>query len=231
MAENELLQHERRRIALFPLPNVVHFPHTDLRLHIFETRYRQLIAELQDLDEDQRLIGMVLLEASESGGSAQIYRTGTAGRLTEVEPLPDGRYNIVLHGVFRFTVEREVSGTPYRQAVVRELEEARVDRLSDAWREPLDELEQLAQSLATDMPDNFPLDPETASSIVAEGQPEALINLLAAEIELSPQQKIKLLSQELPQRLVSILRVLRANRRSLDLLLPYRHLASGVSGN
>jgi Lon protease-like protein len=104
------------RLALFPLPNVVLFPDARLPLHMFEPRYRQLAA---DALAGERVIGMVLLrpEADASQTRAPIFEVGCAGRISESQALPDGRYNLVLDGARRFHIlEEEPSETPYRVA-------------------------------------------------------------------------------------------------------------------
>ena len=74
-------------IAIFPLPNVVHFPDTDLRLHIFEPRYRQLINDLIERPKEERLIGMVLQSGPppDADTPPPVHPLGTAGQLIEVE--------------------------------------------------------------------------------------------------------------------------------------------------
>ena len=112
-------------LPLFPLPNVVHFPGTLLPLHIFEPRYRAMVRDLLDLPEPERLVGMLLSGGPpEPGEGAQtLVLPGTAGRLVGVEPLADGRFDILLHGEFRFEIAEEVGGKPYRRARVRPLPE------------------------------------------------------------------------------------------------------------
>jgi Lon protease-like protein len=109
-------------IQLFPLPNLVLFPYTDVPLHIFEPRYRQMIA---DIAEGDRVIGMMLLK--ENGESdyyanpdlyTDIYTIGCAGKIDRLVRLPDGRFNLVLQGLREFKVTREIRERPYRQAVV-----------------------------------------------------------------------------------------------------------------
>jgi len=107
-------------IPLFPLPNAVLFPGVPLPLHIFEPRYRDMVRDA--MSGDARLIGMVLLRGDwreDYLGRPEIFTTGCAGRMVNVESLPDGRYNILLQGVREFVVEREVGNTTYRQAEVR----------------------------------------------------------------------------------------------------------------
>jgi Lon protease-like protein len=101
-------------IPLFPLPNVVLFPNVFLPLHIFEPRYRQMVADA--LQED-RIIGMTLLrpgyEANYEGRPA-IYEIGCAGVITHSQPLGDGRYDIVLRGMEKFRIRSEDHTRSYR---------------------------------------------------------------------------------------------------------------------
>jgi len=83
-------------LPLFPLPNVVLFPDVFLPLHIFEARYRDMVADAVASD---RMIGMVLLRPGwerDYDGRPPLYRVGCSGVVTHVERLPDGRYNLVL---------------------------------------------------------------------------------------------------------------------------------------
>ena len=105
-------------IPLFPLPNFVMFPGLRVPLHIFEPRYRQMIA---DIGESDGLIGMVLLKADwEEDYYAQpdIFEIGCAGRVDELERLPDGRYNLILEGLSEFRVVRELRDRIYRRGTV-----------------------------------------------------------------------------------------------------------------
>jgi len=106
-------------IRLFPLPNVVFFPGTALPLHIFEPRYRQMVA---DALEGDRLIGMVLLKEGWEENENEcppIHSVGCLGRISHEERLEAGRFNIVLQGVCTFDVREEMTDGPYRQAWVR----------------------------------------------------------------------------------------------------------------
>src|SRR6266478_1874185 len=105
-------------LPLFPLPNVVLFPNVFLPLHIFEPRYRDMIA---DAIESDRMIGMVLLKAGwqhEYEGRPPVYPIGCSGVITHVDRLADGRYNIVLRGVERFRILEEEHDRAYRLAAV-----------------------------------------------------------------------------------------------------------------
>jgi uncharacterized protein len=109
-----------RVIPLFPLPGVVLLPGTLLPLHIFEPRYRALVGDALAGD---RTIGMAMLKPGwESAREAPpVHSTGGAGEIVECEKLPDGRYNILLEGRFRYRIVREDTTTgPYRRASVQE---------------------------------------------------------------------------------------------------------------
>lgn len=107
------------QIPLFPLPNVVLFPGVALPLHIFEPRYRSMVRET--LETSHRMIGMTLLRGDwrdHYEGYPEIFAIGCAGRVVSSEPLPDGRYNIMLHGMREFVITGEVRDRDYRQGTV-----------------------------------------------------------------------------------------------------------------
>jgi Lon protease-like protein len=110
-------------LPLFPLPNVVLFPNVFLPLHIFEARYREMVA---DAIRSDRMIGMVLLRPRwerDYEGRPPVYRVGCSGVITHFEKLPDGRYNIVLRGLDRFQIVEEDHERSYRRAVIEPLPE------------------------------------------------------------------------------------------------------------
>lgn len=213
------------QLPLFPLPNVVHFPSTDLRLHIFEPRYRRLIEDLQRQPEDDRLIGMVLLKPgwqASSETTPPIYQAGTAGQLVSIDYLQDGRSNIVLRGRYRFQVEREFPSHPYRQALVSPLEEPRlVDQMPSELRE---ELRLLLRSLGRRTGLRLPVG--LNASAVETAPLDELVNTIAARLDIPVENKLDLLTDELPERAGRILSILRSRERVMNLLDPFRHVSS-----
>ena len=110
-------------VPLFPLPNVVLFPHAFLPLHIFEPRYRAMTAGAL---EGERLVGMALFRPgweADYYGNPAVHDVIGVGRIVEDELQEDGRYNIVLHGVARARIVEVVSSDPYRTARVELLED------------------------------------------------------------------------------------------------------------
>lgn len=109
-----------RSVPLFPLPNAVLFPGVPLPLHIFEPRYREMVRDVERRED--KLIGMVLLRGewrTSYYGRPDIYPVGCAGRMVSVEPLADGRYNILLQGVREFTLLGEGGERSYREGEVQ----------------------------------------------------------------------------------------------------------------
>jgi Lon protease-like protein len=188
-------------LPLFPLPNVVLFPNVFLPLHIFEARYRQLVADTLASD---RMIGMVLLKPGWQHayeGRPPVYPIGCSGVITHVERLEDGRYNIVLRGVERFRILEEDHGRPYRLASVEPLAEGTLvaeDRVSlrrqrsklEALMAPVIEHQIEPSGLVADEPRGGG-DPMIPSGMADED----LVNALAQYLDLEPVEKQALLER------------------------------------
>jgi uncharacterized protein len=103
---------------MFPLSTVV-FPGADLPLHVFEPRYRQLIA---DVERSGRGFGTVLISAgSEVGGGDRRCQVGCWVSIEMLVPLEDGRSMLVCRGQERIEVTEWLDDDPYPRAVVRSL--------------------------------------------------------------------------------------------------------------
>jgi Lon protease-like protein len=177
-------------IPIFPLPNVVLFPNVFLPLHIFEPRYRQMVADALDGD---RIIGMVLLRPGwedDYEGRPPVYAIGCAGVVTTAERLPDGRYNIVLQGLekFRIVDEEHQGHRLYRVAQVDGITEANTAEERDAMRAARRRLE----ALLVPQPEGQGADPKLPPSMAVED----LVNALAQYLELEPVEKQALLERE-----------------------------------
>jgi Lon protease-like protein len=101
----------KKRISIFPLAGAILLPGMQLPLHIFEPRYRALVSDALARD---RLIGMVQPKARSD--NPELFQIGCLGRIDDVEAMEDGRFNIVLDGLQRFEILRELSvETQFRQ--------------------------------------------------------------------------------------------------------------------
>ena len=176
-------------LPLFPLPNVVLFPNVFLPLHIFEARYREMVADALASD---RLIGMVLLRPGwehEYEGLPPIYQVGCTGVITHVERLADGRYNIVLRGMERFRLLREDHALRYRRAAVEPLAERSLQaedcQVLKAQRAKLEALLSPAVERSG-----------AGSWTAAAMSDEDIVNALAQYLDLEPLEKQALLEQD-----------------------------------
>jgi Lon protease-like protein len=174
-------------IPLFPLPNVVLFPNVVLPLHIFEHRYRRMVA---DALEGDRIIGMVLLRPGWEGdydGRPPVYAVGCAGVITHSERLSDGRFNIVLRGMEKFRIVAEDDSHPYRLAEIEGLREPLADGVRVEMRKERRRLEEL-------------LVPQSATSrepnVPSTMPDEDLVNALAQYLEFEPVEKQALLERD-----------------------------------
>lgn len=199
------------RLPIFPLPGVVLFPGTLLPLHIFEPRYRAMVS---DALAGERLIGMAMLDPSRSSRLPPVLPVGGAGRIVEEERLDDGRFNIVLEGVWRYRIVREEASEPYRVASV---EIARVEGFPAPASEEgaIERVRGLFSELrqALDLP---PLPSEAMT-------PERLSGELALRLRWSPRELQELLETDsLPRRFEAIAERLEGWKSAVEMLKPYR---------
>jgi Lon protease-like protein len=175
-------------LPLFPLPDVVLFPDVGLPLHIFEQRYRDMLA---DALQGDRLIGMALLKPgyeAEYEGRPPIYGIGCAGLITHAERLPDGRSNIVLQGLQKFRVLDESRDRSYRRAVVEPIREYLPSGAAAGLRDARHRLEALVAPI---------VEGEGGEMKIPPSIPDAeLVNALAQYLPLEPVEKQALLERD-----------------------------------
>ncbi|MFZ1934638.1 MAG: LON peptidase substrate-binding domain-containing protein [Thermoguttaceae bacterium] len=156
------------KVRVFPLPNLVLFPHVMQPLRIFEARYREL---LQDALAGDGLIAMAALAPGwekDYEGRPGLYPIACLGRITAHCRLRDGAYNLLLLGLRRVRLLKELPSTrQFREAEAELCDDVCPARssakrkavrkeLRDAIRHVLPALpeaqEQLDQLLGKDMP-------------------------------------------------------------------------------
>jgi len=203
-------------LPLFPLRTVL-FPGQTLPLHIFEPRYRQMIADCLQTD---RIFGVVLIRKGlEVGGPAKPYEVGTTARIQDVERLSDGRMNIVTVGHERFRIQDystedrpylvgRVSPWPWSDDSVMDPElgrdvQQRLDRYINLFAQ------------ASDANIHVDFSPQ---------HPATLAVLAAVVLQVAPEQKQALL--EIPsvdELLRHVNRLLRQENRALQIMLASSH--------
>jgi uncharacterized protein len=193
-------------LPLFPLGTVL-YPGLLLPLHVFEDRYRQLVADLLAGPEPRRFGVIAIREGRETGadGIRALYDIGCTAALRQVTELDDGRYDLVTVGTQRFLLTGVDSARPYLQGEVDLLAETTGDETGAAMaaRSVQDAFRSYAGALAergvtqVSLPD-LPDDPILLSYLVAASmvidlhdkqallaEPDALHRLVAERMLLS----------------------------------------------
>ncbi|MCA1816885.1 MAG: LON peptidase substrate-binding domain-containing protein [Acidobacteria bacterium] len=176
-----------RELPLFPLPMVL-FPGVPLPLHVFEERYRRLLA---DVRVTNNLFGLPFFDEAESvEGRPAVGHVGCAAEVVEVQPLEDGRSNILTVGLVRYRLAEYVeAGGPYLVGRVEFFEDEEEDGelLARRAREVTEVFERIARAVRTLNDDRAAL-PD-----LPEAEPERLSFLVAAAMEMDNEIKQELL--------------------------------------
>lgn len=177
-------------LPLFPL-NVVLFPRMPLPLHIFEPRYREMIAFC--LREEMGFGVVLIKEGEEVGGPAEPHKVGTVARILDVKKLPDGRMNLVTMGVVRFRILQTNNEHSYLRGQV------------ERWEDEMGDLKALARvthvahqlfiEYTADLMELANADTST-KQLVAPLDPQVLSYTIAANLQISNEEKQTLLEMD-----------------------------------
>jgi Lon protease-like protein len=176
-----------RELPLFPLP-VVLFPGVPMPLHIFEPRYRRM---LEDIKIRDNLFGLSYFDASASESAVPpVGHIGCVAEVTEVQPMPDGRSNIMTVGLIRYRVESYLEhGDPYLVGGVAFFEDEEEDE--DALARRAGEVSTLFQRIALAV--RIINDERASLPEIPDVDPEQLSFLVAAAMEIEMEVKLELL--------------------------------------
>jgi len=177
-------------LPVFPLPRAVLFPHTLLPLHIFEPRYREMIAHCL---EHGSLLGIACIKPgheAEQAGNPPLLPIAGVGELVRHERLADGRFNILLRGLARIRLVEELDhGTTFRVH--------RAERCADVWPDhanATDAKVTTVRSCLTSLMQRLPSAAELLSQTSAEATDAAsLTDALAGRIFTRPEVRQELL--------------------------------------
>lgn len=105
-------------LGVFPLPQVVLFPHVHLPLHVFEPRYRALLEDA--LQHDGRFVVAALKPGWESDyhGCPDVHPYACAGRVLDHMALEDGCSDIIFRGERVVRIDEFVDRVPFRRAMI-----------------------------------------------------------------------------------------------------------------
>lgn len=209
-----------RRLRLFPL-NTVLFPGAVLNLHVFEPRYRQMIADC--LDEGVGF-GVTLIAQGAEAGDPEVrpHDIGSVAEIVDVQSLPFGRYYISTIGRERFRIVDIVSRDPYLTVEAELIEEdfisdAEIDELLESVREIFSRYsEMLVEFSGQESTIELPGDPEGASFLIgdslqiADSVKQRLLEVLDTKSRL--RAELNFLQRLLPQ----LDRLLERRREELE---------------
>ena len=181
-------------VRLLPLPNLVMFPHVMQPVHIHEPRYRAMLSDALDHDG---LIAMSILQPvreAENLSHPPLFPVACLGKIVTHQRQDDGHYNLLMLGMRRVRIARELPGQ-------REFRQAEVELLDDHYRQE-DESDRAAVQMAlTEMfQENLPgdqLPPEAIREALSSEIPlGVLTDLVSFAMPLSLKLKYKLLAEQ-----------------------------------
>ena len=174
-------------LPLFPLP-VVLFPGVPLPLHIFEPKYRQMLADVRATNS---LFGLSYFDSSASDREIPpAGHVGCVAEITETQAMPDGRSNILTVGVIRYQIDSYVErGEDYLVARVTYFEDEEEDYslLTDSAREVAETFTRIAQAV------RIINDERATLPDISNTEPQRLSFLVAAAMEIEGEVKQELL--------------------------------------
>jgi Lon protease-like protein len=212
MSLPELEARDLAELSIFPLPSVALFPGALLPLHVFEPRYRELVAHALS---GRKILAVARLKPGFEGdyeGRPPVFEVCGVGAIESHSQRPDGRYDIALRGLSRVRIVEELPPLQQYRQVRAELlrDTAAAPSLIAAWQSKLSTLWlQLSphlpepvrdlKALTRDAEDASAYTDRLAAALVAD--PEASQQLLA---ETDPAERLRLLTSRV-QELVDAL--------------------------
>ena len=189
---------------MFPLGTVL-LPGAVLPLHIFEPRYRQLVADLLADDVNEPEFGVTLIErGTETGGGEDRADVGVIARVVQIEALEGGRYALVVVGTHRFRVRSWLPDDPYPVADIDEWldddpDDPEVRRLIPGARARIRDIHRSAAQLSEWGPGPDDSEPEISDD------PLLATYHLAGIAPLGPADRYRLLCAVSPRRRLELL--------------------------
>ena len=198
------------RVRLFPLPDLVMFPHVMQPLHIYEPRYRELLNSA--LDSDGLIAMSVLAPGWESDyeGRPPVLPHACLGKVVTHQRQDDGHYNILLLGLRRIRINKEFPPE-------RSYREAKVTLLDDYCYTENDSARDLLQTELTEkfqdrLPQGQPTNPNVEELLSSEIPLSVLTDLVSFAVPLELKTKCQLLGEcDIDRRAEMLLAALRIN--------------------
>jgi len=216
-----------QELPLFPLPNCVLFPGVVQPLHIFEPRYREMVA---DALESDHLITMALLKEGwekDYYGRPAVHHIVCVGKIVAHEKSDDDKYNLLLQGLTRARIVAEAKHGLYRVAKLKPLHDTAAEEADDnTQREALGLL--FAQTALSRLPVS-----KTVQELVGEKVSAAhLADMLAFALIQDVKTKQRLLEQlDGTQRVAMVMNELTILAQAMSSAGAPKRFAPRISNN
>jgi len=174
-------------LPLFPLNSVL-FPGATLPLHIFEERYKLMIGRC--LQSGSPFGVLLIRSGNEVGEATEPFEVGTTARIVRVQPLDEGRMNLVCLGERRFRLLRKLRETPYLVGEVEPLDATDIEG---------EDVAELAETVAALFAEYYRLylavSNQWARQIGMPGGAGELADFVGSRLAVSPWTKQRLLEE------------------------------------
>ncbi len=176
-----------KRLKVFPLPSAVLLPGGALPLHIFEPRYRELVTHALATDGVFAMAQVIPGQESQLAGTPELEEMLCVGVVSQHEKTDDGRYDLVLVGVARARLVRELPRTHlYREVEVEVLPDASFSGPEE------DELRQAVLELVARLPQDVG---QRIAQVTARAKGGLLADVVAAAIFEDAIQRYEILNE------------------------------------
>ena len=201
-------------LSILPLRNTVLFPGVVIPITAGRDKSIKLI---KDANNGSKVIGVVSQkdESIESPEAKDLNKVGTVARILRVLQMPDGNTTVIIQGKKRFEINEIISSDPYFKATVKDVGELKPESENEEFITIIESIKDLALQIIKESP-NIPT--EASFAIKNIQSPSFLINFISSNMNLSVQEKQKLLENEnLRERALNTLRYMNVELQKLEL--------------
>jgi len=197
MDDAQRVERQLHRLPIFPLPGAVLLPFALIPLHVFEPRYRKMVRDCQAGTGVLALANVPAEALHERREPPRVLPVIGAGILARVDPLPDGRSNIVLRGVLRARIVEELPAEePYRLVHAEPLAGPEAD--AAGLQRSAEELRRLVLALCAHRPGAAAT--ALAQMAGSKALPGELADAVGAMVIESPHDRQQLLETSSPEQ-------------------------------
>jgi ATP-dependent Lon protease len=217
------------QVRLFPLPELVLFPHAMQPLHIFEPRYCEMLSESLKGD---RLIAMATMTGGlplSASGQPPIASTVCVGKIISHAELEDDRHNILLVGIRRAKLLREIdAGRPFRMAKVQIAD----DVYPTAGFEQRSDLKKsLLRAFASVIPVSESVQQNLHELMAGQMSLGPITDIIAYTLPFAAEQKLRLLADpDVDSRATDLLHLLKSGAVNFEKVNSHAGTGESESG-